>query len=59
MESQASYIVTVAEYNKMYAGVMCADGLVGSCEVRIDVVSTAVVFNVVGINTTKRCSFLL
>jgi len=28
---------------------MCADGLIGACKVRIDIVSTAVVFSAVGI----------
>jgi hypothetical protein len=61
LECQASFTVTVAEYSKMYARVTCADGLVGACEVRIDV-STAVVlvqWVIMCINTTKLCSFLL
>lgn len=59
---QASFIVTVAEYSKMYAGVMYADGLVGACEVQIDVVSTAVVlvqWVIICMNATELCSFLL
>jgi len=41
---------------------MCADGLVGACEVRIDVVSTAVVlvhWAITCFNATKLFSFLL
>jgi len=46
----------------MYAGVICADGLVGACEVRIDVVSTAVVLvhgAIICINATKLFPLLL